>query len=157
MKKERRRKKRDPPHPPLSTRKRANKTKWDPPLDADATERRQSFVIKRYSSRRRFTTACFVAVFVMWFLVCWVFFFFFFLLGRDLLTGQIFRSAAYMTDDVCPHPLSALNHPKVEWGGEERQNERKEMGRNSRLVGQSTKNLRKTCQSVYGAAGFLNC
>ena len=27
---------------------RANKTKWDPPLDADAKERRQSFVIKRY-------------------------------------------------------------------------------------------------------------
>ena len=87
-----------------------------------------------------------------------IFFFFFFFLGRDLLTEQIFRSAAYMTDDVCPHPLSALNHPKVEWGGgEERQNERKEMGRNSRLVGQSTKNLRKTCQSIYGAAGILNC
>lgn len=27
---------------------RTNKTKWDPPLYADATERRQSFVIKRY-------------------------------------------------------------------------------------------------------------
>lgn len=143
---------------------RANKTKWDPPLHADATERRQSFVIKRYSSRR-FTTACFVAVFVMWFLLL----LFFFcvcecVLGRDLLTGQIFRSVAYMTDDVCPHPLSALNHSRAERGKNKEQNKtthkkkkngKEEMGRNSRLVGQSTKNLRLTCRSINGL--LVNC
>ena len=158
MKKGRRRKKRDPPHPSLLGREPIRQSGIRPSTQTlqSAGNRLSSSVIPVDDLQR---------LVLLPFLLCgfWFvgyFFFFFFFLGRDLLTEQIFRSAAYMTDDVCPHPLSALNHPKVEWGGgggEERQNERKEMGRNSRLVGQSTKNLRKTCQSIYGAAGILNC
>ena len=118
MKKGRRRKKRDPPHPSLLGREPIRQSGIRPSTQTlqSAGNRLSSSVIPVDDLQR---------LVLLPFLLCgfWFvgyFFFFFFFLGRDLLTEQIFRSAAYMTDDVCPHPLSALNHPKVEWGGGER-------------------------------------
>lgn len=94
-----------------------------PPLRRRATEGRQSFVIKRL-----FQSTIYNGLFLLPSR-----FLFSSSRGQQLLTGQIFRSAAYMTDDVCPLPLSVLNHPRSFCSLSHRGNERKEMGRNSRL------------------------